>query len=47
MDLNNKLSIWGRFAQPYYPEKYTIVSGLDLINSHTKSEVKLQGIWQF
>jgi hypothetical protein len=46
-DLTNRLSVWGRFSQTYYPEKNSIGSGLDLINSHSKSEIKLQGILTF
>ena len=44
IDLDKKFSVWGRFSHTYYPEKNTIGSGLDLINGHSKSEIKLQGI---
>jgi len=43
-DINKKLSVWGRFAQTVYPDKNVIGSGLDMIQGHTKSEVKLQVI---
>ena len=46
-DINKKLSVWGRFAQTVYPDKDIIGSGLDLINGHQKSEVKLQAIFTF
>ncbi len=46
-DINRKLSLWARFAQTFYPDKNVIGSGLDLINGHTKSEVKLEVIFTF
>ena len=47
MCIGSKLSVWGRFAQTIYPDKNTIGSGLDLINGHKKSEIKLQVIFNF
>jgi hypothetical protein len=46
-DINRRLSVWGRFAQTIYPDKNTIGSGLDFINDHKKSEIKLQAIFNF
>lgn len=46
-DFSKKLSIWIRFAQTIYPDKNVIGSGLDLINSNKKSEVKLQLVYSF
>ena len=46
-DIDRRLSVWGRFAQTIYPDKNAIGSGLDLINDHKKSEIKLQVIFNF
>ncbi|MEO8762862.1 MAG: helix-hairpin-helix domain-containing protein [Ginsengibacter sp.] len=46
-DLNKKTSIWARFAQTAYPGKSLIGSGLDAINGHLKTEIKLQFIVLF
>lgn len=46
-DINKRLSLWGRFAQTVYPDKNSIGSGLDMIQGHTKSEVKIQAIFSF
>ena len=46
-DINKRLSVWGRFAQTVYPDKNSIGSGLDMIQGHTKSEVKIQAIFSF
>ncbi|MEP6950199.1 MAG: hypothetical protein ABI863_13020 [Ginsengibacter sp.] len=46
-DVTRKLSVWGRFAQTVYPDKNIIGSGLDLIQGHMKSEVKLEAIFSF
>jgi hypothetical protein len=43
-DITKRISVWGRFAQTIYPDKNIIGSGLDVINGHTKTEVKLQAI---
>ena len=46
-NVSRKFSIWLRFAQTIYPEKRIIGSGLDIINGNKKTEVKLQGIYNF
>lgn len=46
-DINKRISLWGRFAQTIFPDKNTIGSGLDLINGHKKTEIKLQVIFAF
>ena len=46
-DLTKRISVWGRFSQTIYPDKDEIGSGLDLINDHKKSEIKLQVIYIF
>ncbi|MEP6928004.1 MAG: hypothetical protein ABI834_10225 [Ginsengibacter sp.] len=46
-DINKKISVWCRFAQTLYPDKSIIGSGLDQINNHAKSELKLQTIISF
>jgi hypothetical protein len=46
-DVNRKFSMWLRFAQTVYPEKRNIGSGLDMINGNKKTEMKLQGIYNF
>jgi len=46
-DFNKRLSAWGRIAQTYYPNKKIIGSGLDLIQSHAKTEITFQVIWHF
>ena len=45
--LFSKLDIWIRLAQTYYADKATIGSGLDEINSNTKTEVKFQIRYKF
>lgn len=46
-DVTRKLSVWFRFAQTIYPDKNTIGNGLDLINGHQKTEIKVQAIYSF
>jgi hypothetical protein len=46
-DVTRKWSLWCRVAQTMYPDKNTIGSGLDLIKGNKKTEVKLQGIYNF
>lgn len=46
-DLSKKLSFWMRISQTIYPEKTRYGSGLDEVNSSTKTELKLQGIYSF
>ncbi|MDB5222019.1 MAG: helix-hairpin-helix protein [Chitinophagaceae bacterium] len=46
-DISRKLSLWLRVAQTIYPEKDIIGSGLDEINGNKKTEIRLQGIFNF
>jgi DNA uptake protein ComE-like DNA-binding protein len=46
-DINKKLSLWGRIAQYFYPDKDNIGSGLDEIQESHKTEVKLQLLYKF
>lgn len=46
-DILKKISIWIRFAETYYTGKSVIGSGLDEIDKHTRTEVKLQIISAF
>lgn len=46
-NINKNLNIWFRLAQTIYPEKNTIGSGYDEINSSHKTEVKLQIMYRF
>ena len=41
-DINNKITIWLRWAQTVYKDKTTIGSGLDEITGNKKSELKMQ-----
>ncbi|MEO6682419.1 MAG: hypothetical protein ABIN48_06295 [Ginsengibacter sp.] len=44
---SKQFSMWTRFAQTIYPEKEKIGSGLDEIKGKSRSEVKLQMIYNF
>ena len=46
-DLSRKISLWFRMAQTIYPDKHSVGSGLDEINSNRKTELKFQAIFQF
>ena len=46
-DVSKKLSVWARWAQTIYKDRYTVGSGLDEINNNRKSEFKFQAIYQF
>ena len=46
-DATRKISIWLRFAQTVYPDKNVIGSGLDEIKNNKRTEIKLQGIFNF
>jgi hypothetical protein len=46
-DVSKQLSVWVRWAQTIYKDQSTIGTGLDEINSNTKTEIKLQGIYKF
>lgn len=46
-DVTRKLSLWAKFSQTIYPDKSTVGSGLDVINGHHKSELRLQAIYSF
>ncbi len=46
-DLTKKLTIWARIAQFYYPNNTNIGSGLDEIKGKSKTEVKLQALYNF
>ena len=41
-NINNKITIWLRWAQTVYKDKTTIGSGLDEIRGNKKSELKIQ-----
>ena len=41
-NINNKITIWLRWAQTVYKDKTTIGSGLDEITGNKKSELKMQ-----
>ncbi len=45
-DINKKLSLWGRIAQYFYPNKTNFGSGLDEIQTNHRTEVKLQAIYK-
>jgi Helix-hairpin-helix motif len=46
-DINKKLTVWGRVAQYFYPDKTIIGSGLDEIQGKHRTEVKLQVMYRF
>ncbi|MEO6218821.1 MAG: hypothetical protein ABIO81_00230 [Ginsengibacter sp.] len=46
-DFSKKLSVWGKFAQNFYPDKTLIGSGLDTIEGQKKTELKIQVIYSF
>lgn len=46
-DLTRKLTVWGRWARTYYPEKDIIGSGLDELQYSHRTEVKLQLLYKF
>jgi hypothetical protein len=46
-DLTKKFSFWIRLSQTIYPEKKSYGSGLDEVNSNTKTELKFQAIYSF
>jgi hypothetical protein len=46
-ELFKQLSVWCRFAQTIYKDQNTIGSGYDEINGNTRTEVKLQAIYEF
>ncbi len=46
-DFNKKLAVQARVAQYLYPEKNIIGSGLDEIDSHHRTEVKLQVLYNY
>jgi hypothetical protein len=43
----NKLDIWLRYAQSYFPNDYVQSSGINEVNANTLSELKLQVRWTF
>ncbi|MBK8521696.1 MAG: helix-hairpin-helix domain-containing protein [Chitinophagaceae bacterium] len=46
-DVNKKITLWIKWAQSLYTDKTLIGSGLDEINTNTKSEIKLQVQYKF
>lgn len=46
-DLGKKIAFWMRFSQTVYPEKNYYGTGLDKVNSSTKSELRIQAIYSF
>ena len=46
-NLTRKLTIWGRFAQYFYPDQLKTGSSLDEINKNHKTEVKIQALYKF
>jgi hypothetical protein len=46
-EFSKKLGLWCRFAQTVYKDQNTIGTGLDEIKGNTRTEVKLQAIYQF
>ena len=46
-DISKKLTVWGKLAQTIYPDKSSIGSGLDLIQGHSKTELKFQLLYRF
>ncbi|HMG81833.1 MAG TPA: helix-hairpin-helix domain-containing protein [Ferruginibacter sp.] len=46
-EFSKKLGLWCRFAQTVYKDQNVIGTGLDEINGNTRTEVKLQAIYQF
>ncbi len=46
-ELSKKITLYAKWSQYLYPDKDQIGSGLDLINSDHKSELRLQGIFRF
>ncbi|MEI9935259.1 MAG: hypothetical protein WDM71_10520 [Ferruginibacter sp.] len=46
-DVSKKMSLWFRWAQTIYKDQTTIGTGLDEISGNKKTEVSLQGIYQF
>ncbi len=46
-DINNKITIWLRWAQTVYKDKTAIGSGLDEIMGNKKSELKMQVLYLF
>jgi hypothetical protein len=47
LDFTNELSFWIRLAHTYLLNKQAISSGLDKINSPSRTDLKLQFAWRF
>jgi len=45
--ITRNFNVWVRFAQTIYADKNEIGSGLDAIEGHKKTEVKVQFLWEF
>jgi hypothetical protein len=41
------MSLWLKWSQTLYKDKNLIGTGLDEINGHSKSEIKLQAMYKF
>ncbi len=46
-DITKKLTVWGRIAQYFYPERASVGSGLDEIAGKQRTDVKLQFLYRF
>jgi helix-hairpin-helix protein len=46
-DVNKRLAVWFRWAQTIYKDQNSIGTGLDEIQGNKRTELKLQGIYQF
>ena len=46
-DITKKLTIWGKFAQYFYPNQIKTGSSLDEINKNHKTELKIQLLYKF
>jgi hypothetical protein len=46
-NVSKNFGLWCRFAQTVYKDQTTVGTGLDEINGRAKTEVKLEGIYQF
>jgi hypothetical protein len=46
-NISKNFGVWCRLAQTVYKDQTTISTGLDEIDGHVKTEVKLEGIYQF
>jgi hypothetical protein len=45
--MNKRVSMWVRYARTYYTDREAIGSGLDMIESNVKRDIKLQLLFRF